>query len=258
MEKISNSKKHKINFLIDNWMNNYYVPNCNISIYKNNKQLLSQSYSKNNISSVDTIYNICSCTKSMTAIGILQLCQKNFISLDDDITQYISVPSNKKISIHNLLSHSSGMPSDGLLTEILNQKTKRRYSNEKLTNHCKFINYSFTYYDITDNKFRYYNTGYILLGKIIEKITNNSYEDYIQKNILDKLNITNFYFSHNKEKIKSNNKVAEPYLNKEKDIIKSDFYYEKIINPAGGLFISIPDLCKYVKYHGSPHPWYSA
>ncbi|MFC2156451.1 serine hydrolase domain-containing protein [Acidobacteriota bacterium] len=132
---------------------------------------------------IDTKFNLGSMNKMFTSLSIMKLVEDGKLALDDTLDNYLDeswLPKDKtsKITIHHLLSHTSGlgsyfnrkyMESSRLLWEALDDY-KPLVESERL---------AFT----PGDRFRYSNTGMFLLGVVIEKVTGEDYFDYIRENI---------------------------------------------------------------------------
>ncbi len=135
-----------------------------------------------------TVFHACSVTKTFTALAILQLEEQRKIKIDQPIKNYWQeFPYSGNITIHQLLSHTAGIPNPIPLSWIHLE-----------TGHSSFDRNSF-FKPIFDKynkprskpneKFFYSNLGYVLLGQLIEKITGNTYEQFIIENIISKLGL---------------------------------------------------------------------
>ncbi|MBN1225040.1 MAG: serine hydrolase [Candidatus Aminicenantes bacterium] len=140
---------------------------------------------------IDTKFNLGSMNKMFTATSIVRLAEEGKLSFEDPISKYVDeswLPREitDRITIHHLLTHSSGLGS---------------YFNEKFMNGSRLL-----YRDVDDYKplikdekpafepgkrFQYSNTGMFLLGVVIESITEGSYFDYIRKNIYEPAGMKN-------------------------------------------------------------------
>lgn len=135
-------------------------------------------------------------TKQFTAVSILQLVQKGKIDLQDDIHKYLPDYNShgRHITIENLLTHTSGIP-DYFGKDYFNKNFKNDVPTDSIIHW--FSNDSLLFEPGTD--WSYSNSGYFLLGKIIEKVSGIPYEDYVQKNIFNPLHMNHTYFgTHNK------------------------------------------------------------
>jgi CubicO group peptidase (beta-lactamase class C family) len=152
-----------------------------ILVAKGDKVLLKKGYGiadyeKNISNAPETQFLIASVTKQFTALSIMQLWDEKKLSLDDRIIKYL--PNLKKwgnITIRQLLQHTSGLP----------RNTPKRYEG--------FGHYSIQETELMyspGSKFSYSNTGYFLLGCIVEKITGESLSEYWSKNVFAPLKMS--------------------------------------------------------------------
>jgi len=165
--------------------------NGTILIAEDNKILLKKAYGYQNNenklrNTIDTTYEIASMGKMFTAVSILQLYQKGKIdfnqSIGDILPQYPNEKVKQTVTIEHLLTHTSGL-GDFFSREFFELPEG---SIEELEDYLPFfVNDPLEFNP--GEKFRYSNGGFIVLGLIIEKITNQSYNDYVRKNIFEKI-----------------------------------------------------------------------
>lgn len=129
-----------------------------------------------------------SMTKTLTAIAVLQLVERNLINLDDKVSAYIDHPYNSDISIRHLLSHTSGIP-DPIPLKWVHLAKNHDVFDEKAAL-AKVLNENSDSNRKPGAEYSYSNIGYWLLGKIIEKISGKTYSDYVTKNIFEVLKLT--------------------------------------------------------------------
>lgn len=163
----------------------------------------------------DTIFGIGSITKSMTSIAILQLQEVGKVSVHDTIKTYIpeiTFEGSDNITIHHLLTHTSGIPPlntlfyanklsmemDGTFDLQIKLGVPLDREQNSIDTYDDLINYLNTIQlvplDKPGQSFSYSNDGYALLGIIIERVSGLSYEDYIEKNIFQPLGMKNSFF----------------------------------------------------------------
>jgi CubicO group peptidase (beta-lactamase class C family) len=149
-------------------------------IYKGAFGLASKDFNVPN--RVDTKFNLGSMNKMFTAVSIAQLVESGKLSFDDPLSKFLpdfpDAQSAQKIRIKNLLTHTSGLGS---------------YFNEKFRTSSRAL-----YRTVDDmmklaadeklafepgTKWAYSNTGFLVLGKVIEKVTGGSYYDYVREHI---------------------------------------------------------------------------
>ena len=128
-----------------------------------------------------TVFEIGSMTKAFTAELIMMLEEEGKLSVDDKISKYIddSPEAWKDITIRHLLTHTSGIPNyTNLKPELI--LSAKRMTYEEMFDLVKDLKLEFA----PGEKYSYCNTGYYLLGRIIEKQAEKSYYDYLQQKIL--------------------------------------------------------------------------
>lgn len=132
----------------------------------------------------ETKFHIGSNTKSFMAVAIMQLQEKKLLNVQDTINKYIpGFVCGDKITIHHLLTHTSGIPNYyKKWTDICECKNLTQMAQAMKMWALEFE---------PGSQYCYSNTGYLLLAHILEKVTGISYENYIQDNIFKPLNMPN-------------------------------------------------------------------
>ena len=163
-----------------------------VLVMKQNKVLLKKGYGyadrEWNIPNIPQAkFRIGSITKQFTATCILQLIEQGKLRFDDKLSKfYPDFPKGDSVTITMLLNHTSGIP---IFTSLPDMGSYERLSlsNDSMINYFKNSPYDFS----PGTMFRYNNSGYLLLGCILEKVTGQPIEKYLRKNILDKLGMVN-------------------------------------------------------------------
>lgn len=138
----------------------------------------------------DTKFRLGSITKQFTAMAIMQLVEKGKLKLDVPISTYLPDYPKKNgdiITIHHLLTHSSGIPDLPSFPNFDKNNSRNAYSPAELVKLFADSTLQFK----PGEKFAYSNSGYMLLGYIIEKVTGKSYEQVLQENIFTPLKMNN-------------------------------------------------------------------
>jgi CubicO group peptidase (beta-lactamase class C family) len=194
-----------------------------ILVFQKDKMLLKKSYGKACLElSVpmpeDGQFEIGSVTKQFTAVAILKLVEAKKLSLDDDFTDYLEFDTKgRKITINNLLNHTSGIPSYTEIQEFwgLSIEEHPRDTLVRLVEQNEFL-------FEPNEALIYNNSAYFFLGLIIEKVTGQSYEEFLKQELFEPLGMDNTSYCSNTEVV--NNKVygynyspdglqQKPYLN---------------------------------------------
>jgi CubicO group peptidase (beta-lactamase class C family) len=198
-------KKHTFESLINNYKNTstlsgvILVAHEHTILYQKVFGLANKEKDiKNNIHSE---FLIASITKQFTAAAILLLVQKGLIQLNHPVSEYLSASHpiwDKKmptwadtITIHHLLSHSSGLAEYVSLPGFDAFYDKPHTSKELI----QFFSDQTVRFS-PGNKYEYSGSGYNLLGAIIESVSGKSYGEFLKANFFDPLNLTNIYASH--------------------------------------------------------------
>lgn len=232
---------------IDALMSNQYKTNesgATILIAKEGSIVYRKAFGRANLEQnvamiPENVFEIGSITKQFTAISILMLLEEGKLSLDDEITKYIpDYPTqNTKITIHHLLTHTSGIKSYTSLGS-LNEYARKDLSPTELMDLFKNEPMDFT----PGEEFRYNNSGYVILGYIIEKITDMPYADFIQKRIFTPLQMNNSYYG---SKSKLINNRAMGYQKGNEGYLNANYISMTIPYAAGSLMSTVDDLLKW-------------
>ncbi|WP_231128650.1 serine hydrolase domain-containing protein [Chryseobacterium vaccae] len=194
-----------------------------VLITRNDSVLLRKAYGLadyewNIKNTIDTKFQLASVTKQFTASAILQLAEKGKLSLDDKLNKFLpDFPNAENVTLHMLLSHSSG------LSLGFKELALSTISADSAYKEIKKIPYEF----LPGTKSEYSNIGYYLLGKIIEKVSGEKYAVFLKKNIFEKAGMKNTGTSNNDSIILKKAKVYHhtehglahnPYINWEFNI----------------------------------------
>lgn len=136
----------------------------------------------------NTVYHAFSTTKTFTALSVLILAQQGKLRIDEPVSTYLrGFGYNSKMTIRHLLTHSSGLPNPVPLKWIHLQEehagfNQRKFVNSVLARHNKTL-------FAPNKRFAYSNLGYLVLGQLVETVSNQSYEEFVQAIITHRLGI---------------------------------------------------------------------
>jgi D-alanyl-D-alanine carboxypeptidase len=185
---------------------------------------------------VETRFRIASITKEFTAAAVLLLFEDKKFLLTDPIGKYVSgLPGSwQPATIHQLLTHTSGVP---IYTASPDLKQIERF--EVTPNQLLNLVVDTPLLYPHGTKLTYNNSGYILLGMLIEKASGMPYARFIQERILDRLGMkdSGFDFTH---KIVA--RKAEGYSLAGNELQNADYVDSSSAWSAGGLYSTVHDL----------------
>jgi CubicO group peptidase (beta-lactamase class C family) len=188
----------------------------------------------------DMTFDLGSITKQFTAVAILQLVEQGKIALQDSIQQYIKDFPSKgyKITIENLLTHTSGIP-DYMQMDFGDPYAERRdFSPKAIIDSFKTRPLQFE----PATKFAYSNSGYFLLGYIIEQVTGEGYYQYVRERIITPAGLDHTFFNQPNKIIPGH---VNGYKKEEDQYKKADFWSATLPYAAGDLVSNVADLFKW-------------
>ena len=206
---------------------------------------------KKNPMKLDNTYRIGSVTKTFTISVLLQLVDEGKVSLDDNISKYFpDFPNGGNINVRMLADMRSGIYNYSESKEFEDTLTNRP---SKVWNDDELIQLALKYppYFPPDSNFHYSNTNTILIGKIIEKMTGNSWQSEVKKRIIVPLGLKNTWTANGRSMIGN---FAHGYMqmdstsNKLTDV--TDYYDVSWASAAGDIISDINDIKIYLRALG--------
>lgn len=185
------------------------------------------------------VFRIGSITKQFTCAAIMQLEEQGKLSLQDDLTKFIpDYPTQgKKITVEHLLTHTSGIKSYTGMKEWDDEVRRKDFTVSALIDYFKNQPMDFE----PGTKYQYNNSGYILLGFIIEKVSGQTYAEYVSEHFFKPLGMKNSYYGDVEPVIKNR---AAGYAQAGVDGTYVNAPYLSMTQPyaAGSLLSTVEDL----------------
>lgn len=206
--------------------------------------LFSKSYGSANLewnipNSSTTKFRIGSITKQFTAASILLLEERGKLKIEDPVKKYMpDAPAAwDNITIHHVLTHTSGIPS---FTGFPDYAQAKMFNTpvEKIV--AKFRDKPLDF--APGEKFSYSNSGYVLLGYLIEKISGQTYENFLQESIFTPLGMKDSGVDSNSAIIQ---RRAAGYARPPKGIVNADYINMSIPHGAGAIYSTTEDLLRW-------------
>ena len=232
------------------------LPGLSLALVKDNEVAYAKGYGQRDVingfpATPDTLYSVGSVTKSLTALAIMQLAEKGKLELDDAIDQYVPYsikPKDRPICIKHLLSHTTGIPALAYAEAILRHASGIGGKPLAISGPEDIMTFAAEAADWVETspgeRWFYFNEGYAMLGKIIEQVSGESYNNYIKTHILNPLGMNRSFFR--KADVDAADDVAVPYTIYADKAPQPGRYLYRSIRSEGGLISSVMDLCQYL------------
>ncbi|WP_430908982.1 serine hydrolase domain-containing protein [Maribacter sp. 2-571] len=184
----------------------------------------------------DHVFEIGSMTKQFTAVCLLMLKEQGKLTLDDTIGMYLpDYPlAGRKVTLHQLLNHTSGIKS---YTEMpgLNVFARQDKTPTELIDHFKNEPMDFE----PGTQWHYSNSGYVILGFIIEKVSGMAYADFVRQHIFEPLGMHRSYYGSKTELIPNR---ASGYMPTKNGYRNADYLSMSLPYAAGSLMSCVDDM----------------
>lgn len=160
-------------------------------------------FEKKRLLQTDSVFELASISKTFTATAIMILAERGKLKYDDDIKKYFPELPYEGISVRHLLTHTSGLPDYiELFEKEWGSKTKIAENSDVialLAKHKPSVGFA------PGEKWEYSNTAFVLLASIVEKVSGQTFGDFLQANIFKPLDMKNsqIYTRLSKEPIKN-------------------------------------------------------
>jgi len=242
-------------------------------IVVNNTLIWNRGYGAD---STETVYQIGSVSKTFVSTAILQLHERGLIGLDDDINEYL--PFNvrhpeypdKSITVRMLLTHQSGMSDYNeshygyiygeTLTDWLRDHVPWQLKEfDQIPSQSEFIegylNPGGTYYSTNTwvpiepgTGYHYSNVGYDLLAYLCGRVTNKTFTEYLEENVLDPMGMTSTGFKASDFPSRQAVPHERIYGLLSRTIVKLPVYEKRYVG-AGGIKTTVPDMARFLSAH---------
>lgn len=229
------------------------IPGVAIGIVRGDQVVYTQGYGvaddAGRVMTPDTPFLIASLSKSITAFGVMQLVEEGKISLDAPVQTYLpwfrvaDEDISSKITIRHLLHQTSGF--DERESYVRNLSTDS--SDDALEKSIRALNTAKLNF-VPGEAFEYTNTNYDILGLLLQTISGQSYEEYIEEKIFDPLDMNQSYTSLEGARAGNMTRGYYPFfgITTAYDHLMP---YSRIVKPSAGLFSSAEDLTHFLIAH---------
>ena len=189
----------------------------------------------------DTRFRIGSVTKQFTAALILQLVEEGKMRLDAPISAYLPdypAEPGRRITVRHLLTHTSGLPNYTSLPGFMQDRARNPYTPAELIGLFSGLPLEFE----PGSQFRYSNSGYIVLGALVEAVTGRPYDEVLQERLLTPLGLADTGYEHNADVIE---RMAHGYTRFGNRYANAPYLDTSVPYAAGMLYATVRDLFRW-------------
>lgn len=210
-----------------------------VLVAKDGEPLLRKGYGLANVeweipNAPDTKFRLGSITKQFTGMAVLQLVEQGKLALEDPVSRhYQDAPKTwEAITIHHLLTHTSGIPSYTDMPGFFDKHARDRKSPAEIVKLTQDQPLQF----VPGERMKYNNTGYVLLGHIIESASGMTYADYVRTKIFEPLGMKDTGYDEHGRVIKRRAAGYNP------DGSNAPYLDMSLPHAAGSLYSTVDDL----------------
>lgn len=215
-----------------------------VLVAQDGKVVLDKGYGFANLEwnipdSPTTKFRLGSITKQFTAASILLLEERGKLKIEDPVKKYLpDAPAAwDKITIYNLLTHTSGIPSFTSFPDYRSTEATPTTPEQLVARfRDKPLNFQ------PGEKWEYSNSGYVLLGYLLEKVSGESYENFVQENVFKPLGMTDSGYDSNSAVIQ---RRASGYAPSRNGPVNAGYINMTIPFSAGALYSTTSDLLRW-------------
>ena len=242
ISSFAQNKVKQIDALISKY-NEYRYFYGSALVADDNKVIFKKGYGLANVewnipNTPDTRFRLGSITKQFTSMLIMQLVAEGKLKLDGKLTDYLPYyrkDTGDQITIEMLLTHTSGIPSYTSRPDFFEKVSKRFYKPDDFVKEYCSGDLEFE----PGEQFLYNNSGYFILGAIIEKVTGQSYEEVLKSRILQPLGMKHSGYDWHQSIIE---KRASGYDKTTTEFKNSPWLDMSLPYAAGSLYSTVEDL----------------
>ncbi len=241
----------KIKSFMETQMHRYKIPGAALAIVRNGEVEYLAGFGVANVKgepvTPDTPFLLASVSKSFTALGLMQLVEAGLLSLDDPVQKHlpwfqVAGEQGEPLTIAHLLYQTSGF------SEIEGVRaTLRPDSPDALETAVRELRAGALKFKPGEG-WEYSNLNYDVLGLLIQQVSGQSYESYIQKNIFDPLGMTHSYTSLSEARANGAASGYYPFFGIPL-VYDNRMPYSRATLPSAGLWSSVSDLSRYLIAH---------
>lgn len=239
----------EIDELSERALKSFNVPGIAVAVIKDGKVIHAKGYGVRNIATGEkvnenTFYGIASNSKAFTTAALAMLIEEKKLKWDDKVTDYLpdfkmySPYVTEEFTIRDLVCHRSGL---GLGSgDLLMWPDSTLNNSSDIIHQLRYLKPVSSF----RTKYDYNNNLFIVAGEVVKVVSGMSWEDFVEKKIMQPLGMNNSAASLSR--LKEKNNVAKPHAVVEGKMQTVAIGWSEVANPAGGICTNITELSKWV------------
>lgn len=229
-------------------MQDWKIPGLAIAVVKDDEVLFSQGFGKRDVEgdlevTPQTLFPIASCTKAFTATTLAILADEGKLDWDSPVKRYLPTfklydsLAGDRVTPRDLLTHRSGLPRHDL---VWYQSSATR---QELFERLQYLEPTKDF----RSTWQYQNLMYMTAGYLVEQITGQGWEEFVQQRIFDRLGMSRSAFSATAAQQTAD--FSFPYRETKDEVKQIPFYEQWAVGPAGSIVSNIADLTSWLMLH---------
>lgn len=246
-------RRHKIESFVTDWMHEEEIPGASLLLVDGDEIAYENGFGARDLetntpATPDTLYGFASISKSVAALGLLQLAEEGALSVDDHVAEYVEYLSDvegEPITIEELLTHTSGMPSTGasLIGQFHNLEIGGPMGD--WADHRTWVRQTTDLRATDEERYFYYNIGYGILSQVIEAIDGREYAEYVREEIFEPLGMERT--TYHRDEFEADDDAMTPYRVDDGERREVPFPFDETIHGSGGMVSSVRELSRYLR-----------
>ncbi|MBM7554589.1 serine hydrolase domain-containing protein [Thalassobacillus pellis] len=241
------SQRDRLKTFMEKGLETYHIPGASLAVVQDGKVVFQQSYGKQSNGQLvtnDTLFPLGSISKPLTSLGILKLAEKGRLDLDSPMDRYLDLEygqaqMEERITIRHLLAHTSGISTYAGL-KVAEKKLRGEDAITQAVQMLNPVKLSTKPGDIH----QYSAANYLILGRIIEKVTGDTYAEYMQQAIFSPLHMKQTVATYEAAKRQGYQPGFQSWFGRP---VKSENWVDDSGAPYGYITSNSNDVVQYMK-----------
>lgn len=256
--ELSTERLNEVESFLFEWADEFDVPGVTTTMVTPEGEAMARGIGSRNLLendpvTPDTLFGVGSVSKSFTASAVMQLVESGQLDLDESPAAYTEAAFDgvEDITLHEVLSHTSGLPSLGVSESLIAQQTDHADPRVPIGDWADFYQYLNGAGDevIDEDRFLYSNSGYMLLAEVVSAVHDKPFHEILQAEVLDPLGMDRS--TMRKSVFETDDDTMTPYRRDDETDTwtPTPMPVRDLSRGAGGLFTSARELGAYLRMY---------